>query len=53
MLARRGIPIVVITGYDDARLPDVLKGFPRVQKPADLREVVRALANHTAAVRLH
>ncbi|WP_298965634.1 hypothetical protein [uncultured Methylobacterium sp.] len=40
---RRGIPVIFITGYDDAVIPDEFAAAARLQKPVDLAEVVRTL----------
>ncbi len=39
----RGVPVLFITGYDDALIPDEFAGTARMQKPVDLAEVVRTL----------
>ena len=35
---------VFVTGYDHSVIPDKFASTPRFSKPADLREVVRAVA---------
>ena len=52
-LSFHGVPIVVVSGYDEARIPEALKNTPRLEKPADLRLVMRALADQAAGLRLH
>lgn len=42
-LARRGIPFVFFTGYDDIMIPARFRSARRVLKPADLSELVGAL----------
>lgn len=39
-----GVPFVFVTGYDEVLIPKRLAGVDRVQKPADLRALVRAVA---------
>lgn len=44
-LERRRVPFIFVTGYDDGRaLPEIYRGYPRLAKPVDpkqLRETVR------------
>lgn len=42
-LARRGIPFILATGYDDWVLPRELRGCPRVEKPVSLQELRHAI----------
>jgi CheY-like chemotaxis protein len=42
-LARRNIPIVFATGYDEWFVPTAFKGHTRIEKPIDPREIVEAL----------
>lgn len=44
MLMARGIPVIFVTGYDTAVMPDDLAGLPTLQKPTNPRKIV-----HTAA----
>lgn len=43
-LRRGGIPFVFATGYDDWAIPARYAGLPRLEKPLDVRQLVRALA---------
>ena len=43
-LMESGVPFVFVTGYDHSVIPDRFASTPRFSKPADLREVVRAVA---------
>ncbi len=48
-LRARGVPFVVVTGYDLRRLDEpALRGSPWVRKPAEHRELLRALARALA-----
>lgn len=42
-LTGHAIPFLFLTGYDAAALPDRFAGVDRVEKPADLRSVLRKL----------
>ncbi|RVU18697.1 response regulator [Methylobacterium oryzihabitans] len=42
-LRGRGVPVMFITGYDDAVIPEDFADAARLQKPVDLAEVVRTL----------
>lgn len=42
-LAAHSIPFLFLTGYDAAMLPERFRGVDRVEKPADLRSVLRKL----------
>ena len=42
-LRDRGLPFVLLTGYDDRSLPDRLADVPRCLKPFDVRRIVEAL----------
>jgi len=44
-LIGRSIPILFLTGYDDYVFPDDLTGISRLQKPAEIGQVVSALSN--------
>lgn len=43
-LKRAGVPFVFVTGYDEVLIPKRLADIATVQKPADMRAVVRAVA---------
>lgn len=47
-LKERGIPFVFVTGYDQSIIPAEYADVRRVQKPVELREVVRAVAQASA-----
>ena len=42
-LAGRGIPFVLVTGYDADAIPEAYAGVPRCGKPVDLARRVRVL----------
>jgi CheY-like chemotaxis protein len=42
-LARRGIPFVFATAYDETALPTSYRKYKRFMKPVDVREVAAAL----------
>lgn len=42
-LSRRAVPIMFLTGYDCARLPDALTEVPCLLKPANFDEVIRTV----------
>ena len=42
-LAGRGIPFVLVTGYDADAIPEAYAGVPRCGKPVDLARLVRVL----------
>jgi CheY-like chemotaxis protein len=42
-LVRRGIPLVIATGYDVNTLPARYDGLPACEKPIDVQRVARAL----------
>jgi DNA-binding NtrC family response regulator len=42
-LAARGIPVVMLTGYDLAGIPEELKGLPLVSKPFSPDRLVEAI----------
>ncbi|HZY56027.1 MAG TPA: hypothetical protein VFE73_22405, partial [Reyranella sp.] len=44
-LKRGGIPFIFTTGYDDEIIPPELADTPCLQKPIELRQLVRSLAN--------
>jgi CheY-like chemotaxis protein len=44
LLAERGVPFVVATGYGAAGLPEHHRGVPVLAKPYDPRELVETLA---------
>jgi CheY-like chemotaxis protein len=48
-LAARGIPVVMLTGYDLAGIPDELKGLPLVSKPFSPERLIAALGEALAA----
>ncbi len=44
LLVERGVPIVYLSGYADLDvLPEELRGFPRLDKPADPERLVDAI----------
>ena len=42
-LSERGVPVVFVTGHSGADLPKRFRGFPRVGKPYNARELVSLL----------
>jgi ActR/RegA family two-component response regulator len=46
-LNRRSVPFVFLTGYDAASIPTGLAAVERIEKPADARHVVEAVARLT------
>ncbi|MEZ0468319.1 response regulator [Phaeobacter sp. SYSU ZJ3003] len=42
-LQKRGVPFVLLTGYDDGSLPETLRDVPRCDKPFDVSKLVNAL----------
>lgn len=44
-LKTSGVPFVFVTGYDEVLIPDRLADVPTVQKPADIRAIVQAVAD--------
>jgi PAS domain S-box-containing protein len=44
-LKKGGVPFVFITGYDQLAIPPDLADMPCLQKPAQVKEIVRALAD--------
>ena len=46
-LARRGIPYVVVSGYEEANLPAPLQGAPFVAKPISLPALIEAIEGVT------
>ena len=43
-LRKRGVPFIFVTGYDEDVIPSEFDGVTRLQKPVDLKHIVRALA---------
>jgi len=43
-LQTKGIPFVFVTGYDDVVIPEAFSAVPRLRKPVELRQIVRAAA---------
>jgi CheY-like chemotaxis protein len=43
LLAERGIPFVLTSGYADWSMPEKWRGRPRVQKPYTIDQIERAL----------
>src|ERR1700712_981828 len=41
-LQNKGVPFVFVTGYDDLVIPAAFSNVPRLRKPVELRQVVRA-----------
>lgn len=48
-LERRGIPYIVVTGYDDSQVEPALRAAPRIGKPYRLGELKAALVGVAAA----
>ncbi|MCC6913401.1 MAG: PAS domain-containing protein [Rhodospirillaceae bacterium] len=44
LLKERGIPFIFVTGYDEQAIPSEFDAVPRLQKPVDLRALVRTVA---------
>lgn len=44
MLSGRGVPIIFLTGYDEALLPQAWRDRPRLQKPINTRMLGEELA---------
>ena len=44
-LARRKIPLIFATGYDEALIPERFQDFPRWQKPFDPNVLARSLSD--------
>jgi PAS domain S-box-containing protein len=44
VLRTAGVPFVFLTGYDSAVIPSEFEGLPMLQKPVELRRIVRAVA---------
>ena len=51
-LKRRGVAFVFVTGYDEQMIPPDFATTPRLQKPVDLRQIVRTLAEVLPSSRL-
>jgi len=47
-LAARGVPALIVSGYDHAAISDDLKALPFIQKPVDERELVTVVAGLSA-----
>lgn len=43
-LKRAAVPFVFVTGYDEVLIPQRLADVPTVQKPADMRAIIQAVA---------
>jgi two-component SAPR family response regulator len=43
-LEARGIPFVFFTGYDQATIPKEFDHVERIEKPVELRKIVRAIS---------
>lgn len=43
-LKMRGVSFTFVTGYDDVMIPERFGDVPRMRKPTDFRDVVRAAA---------
>jgi DNA-binding LytR/AlgR family response regulator len=50
-LLARGVPVVLVTGYDAKVIPAELAKLPYLQKPVDARHVVKAVREVCGAVR--
>ena len=48
-LIARGVPVLFVTGYDPAALPERYINVPQCLKPIDARKVVAALARMSGA----
>jgi DNA-binding response OmpR family regulator len=44
---RRGVPVIFATGYDEGIIPELLVSNLRLEKPVDLRALVRAVSTAT------
>ena len=42
-LGQAGVPFIFLTGYDQSAIPDEFDGIPRLEKPVEFRQIVRAL----------
>ena len=51
-LTERGIPIVLVTGYDRNMVPSELSHVPCLLKPADPRKIVETIGRACAAARV-
>ena len=47
-LRARGVPFVFATGYDDWVVPECYAAVPRIEKPADIDRLTRALVRTLA-----
>jgi DNA-binding response OmpR family regulator len=43
VLRQAGVPFIFLTGYDQGAIPDEFGGIPRLEKPVEPRQLVRAL----------
>ena len=43
-LVERGVPFIFTTGYDTDTIPELLRGIPRIEKPAGSAQVIREVA---------
>jgi hypothetical protein len=43
VLIERGVPLVLLSGYDESSVPAAYGSLPRHEKPADMRAVLRSL----------
>jgi CheY-like chemotaxis protein len=50
LLKERGIPVVFLTGYDEAVIPAEFSDVPLLQKPVELRQIVNSLAKTLGSV---
>jgi len=44
-LARRGIPFMFLSGYALINIPEGFRGYPRLPKPANSTDLLRAVQN--------
>lgn len=42
-LLARGVPIILVTGYDEDSIPPEFGEAPRLQKPVELHKILRAV----------
>ena len=49
ILAKRGVPVVFVTGYGEGSLPDAYRGRPALQKPFQSEQLKTTLAGLLAA----
>jgi DNA-binding response OmpR family regulator len=42
-LQKHGVPFLFLTGYDQSTIPDEFASIHRIEKPADIQDVIRAI----------